>query len=262
MIAIDIGNTNIVTAFFREDEPVSEFRFESTEKKSSYSDYGRIFNAFVNSNGVNKENVTGVVISSVVPRVLSMVKKTCRTYLATKPLVVDFSTDTGIKNCYNNPEQTGIDRIVNAVAAYDKYRQDVIVIDFGTATTFDYVSSDAEFEGGVITPGIGICAEALFEKASQLPRVDLICPENIIAKDTVSGMQAGIVFGYSCLVDGIVQRMKQEAGTQCSAIATGGIAEVIAKHSETIDEVDKHLTLKGLNLIFKRRNSVSGKKQG
>jgi type III pantothenate kinase len=159
---------------------------------------------------------------------------------------------TGMPIFYDNPREVGADRIVNAVAAYEKYRRALIIVDFGTATTFDYVSPKGEYMGGCIAPGIMISCEALFEKAAKLPRVELTKPHAIITKDTVSGMQAGIMYGYAGLVDGIVDRMKMESSSSPLVVATGGLANVIARETKHIDAVDEMLTLEGLHIIFKR----------
>jgi type III pantothenate kinase len=166
---------------------------------------------------------------------------------------VDYTTETGMPNLYDNPKEVGADRIVNAVAAYEKYRTAMIIVDFGTATTFDYVSEDGAYQGGAIAPGVVISSEALFQKASKLPRVEIFAkPKSVLAKDTVSSMNVGIIYGYAGLVDGIVNRMKKETGRDLKVIATGGLAPLISEISDTIDHVEEFLTLEGLMIIFKR----------
>jgi type III pantothenate kinase len=183
---------------------------------------------------------------------LNILEPVCQKYFQIVPLIVGPGVKTGMPIFYDNPREIGADRIVNAVAAYEKLKRDLIVVDFGTATTFDYISPRGEYMGGCITPGVVISSEALFRRAAKLPRVEFTKPKAIIAKDTVSGMQAGIIYGYAGLVDGIVSRMKAEAKSNPYVIATGGLAVVVASESKMIDEVDDMLTLEGLRIIFNR----------
>ena len=176
----------------------------------------------------------------------------CQKYFHLAPLLVGPGTKTGIPIHYDNPREVGADRIVNAVAAYEHYRRSLIVVDFGTATTFDGISARGEYLGGAIAPGIMVSSEALFQKASKLPRVEIVRPEKVIGKNTVASMQSGIVYGYVGLIDGIVNRMKKEMGDNPFVVATGGLAQLIAAESEAIDEVDDYLTLKGLRIIYSR----------
>jgi type III pantothenate kinase len=181
---------------------------------------------------------------------LSTFDELCTKYFHRNPLIVGPGVKTGIPIHYDNPREVGADRIVNAVAAYETYNKSLIVVDFGTATTFDCISAQGEYLGGAIAPGIMVSSEALFHRASKLPRVELVKPETVIGKNTVTSMQAGIIYGYVGLIDGIVNRMRKEMGGDPLVIATGGLAPLIAPESETIEEVDEYLTLKGLHIIY------------
>jgi len=181
---------------------------------------------------------------------LNILEPLCVKYFNVKPLIVGPGIKTGMPIFYDNPKEVGADRIVNAVAAYNKYRKESIIVDFGTATTFDYVSPKGEYMGGCIAPGIVISIEALFERASKLPRVEFSKPKTVITKDTVSAIQAGIMFGYAGLVDGIVNRMKAEVKTKPLVLATGGLANVIAPETKTIEKIEDMLTLDGLRIIY------------
>jgi type III pantothenate kinase len=194
--------------------------------------------------------VSAIIISCVVPPMLNILEPLCIKYFNIKPLIVGPGIKTGMPIFYDNPKEVGADRIVNAVAAYDKYHKESIIVDFGTATTFDYISPKGEYMGGCIAPGIMISSEALFERASKLPRVEFSKPKTIITKDTVSAMQAGIMFGYAGLVDGIVERMKAEVKTNPLVIATGGLAQIVARETKSIDKIEEMLTLDGLRIIY------------
>jgi type III pantothenate kinase len=195
-------------------------------------------------------SVTAIIISCVVPPMLNILEPLCIKYFNIKPLIVGPGIKTGMPIFYDNPKEVGADRIVNAVAAYEKYHKECIIVDFGTATTFDYISPKGEYMGGCIAPGIVISSEALFEKASKLPRVEFSKPKTVITKDTVSAMQAGIMYGYAGLVDGIVDRMKAEVKTNPLVIATGGLANIIAPETKTIEKIEEMLTLDGLRIIY------------
>jgi type III pantothenate kinase len=195
-------------------------------------------------------SLSDIIISCVVPPMLNILEPLCIKYFNIKPLIVGPGIKTGMPIFYDNPKEVGADRIVNAVAAYEKYHKECIIVDFGTATTFDYISPKGEYMGGCIAPGIVISSEALFEKASKLPRVEFSKPKTVITKDTVSAMQAGIMYGYAGLVDGIVDRMKAEVKTNPLVIATGGLANIIAPETKTIEKIEEMLTLDGLRIIY------------
>jgi len=195
--------------------------------------------------------VTNTIISCVVPPLLSAFKEFSLRYFNHEPMIVGPGTKTGMPIKYDNPREVGADRIVNAVAAYQKYRTGLIVVDFGTATTFDYISPEGFYEGGAIAPGIIISAEALFQKASKLPRVEIFAkPKTVIAKETISSINAGLVYGYAGMVDGIVNRIKEEMRSDLTVIATGGLAPLIKSEAKTINYVEESLTLEGLKIIF------------
>ncbi|MBP8646322.1 MAG: type III pantothenate kinase [Syntrophobacteraceae bacterium] len=252
LLAMDIGNTNTVLGLFREDQVIRDWRIR-TEVNATVDEFGiLICNLFAFAE-LPIEEVNHVIISCVVPPVLNTADRFCRKYFNVSPLVVGPGIKTGMPIFYDNPKEVGADRIVNAVAAYESRRQATIVVDFGTATTFDYVSERGEYMGGVISPGIMISCEALFHKASKLPRVEIFArPRSILAKNTIASMNAGIVYGYAALVEGIIQRLKREVEVDARVIATGGLASLIASECPVIDEVDDFLTLKGLKIIFER----------
>ncbi len=253
LLAIDIGNTNVVLGVFDDERLVENWRV-GTNTQITPDEYAMIFRDLFGFAKLDFSRITGVIISSVVPPLLPVMVEMSRKYFKITPLVVTHELSTGITIRYDNPKEVGADRIVNAAAAYRLYGGPVIIVDFGTATTFCAVTKGGEYLGGAICPGIKISAEALFQRASKLPRVELIKPPAIIGTDTVSAMQAGIIFGYAGLVDGIVRRMKKELSSQARVIATGGLAELVAPETESIEEIRPQLTLEGLSLLFKINN--------
>jgi type III pantothenate kinase len=252
LLAIDVGNTNTVLGVFSGDRLVGDWRVR-TERERTSDEIGVLLSQLFAASPVPLGAVDGVIISSVVPPLNSTLADFCQKYLSLTPLFVGPGIKTGMPILYDNPKEVGADRIVNAVAAFDRFPQDLIVVDFGTATTFDCISADGKYLGGAIAPGIMISCEALFMKASKLPRVELFSkPKSAVAKDTISSMNAGIVYGYAGLVDGLVKAINEERGVACKVIATGGLARVIANHSACIEEVDDLLTLRGLLLLYRR----------
>jgi len=252
LLVIDVGNTNTVLGLYDEEQLIHDWRIR-TEIDHTIDEYGvLIYNLYQSSRMKAKEikSVTAIIISCVVPPMLNILEPLCIKYFNIKPMIVGPGIKTGMPIFYDNPKEVGADRIVNAVAAYDKYHKESIIVDFGTATTFDYVSPKGEYMGGCIAPGIVISSEALFERASKLPRVEFSKPKTVITKDTVSAMQAGIMYGYAGLVDGIVERMKAEVKTKPMVIATGGLARIVAQEAKCIDRIEEMLTLEGLHLIY------------
>jgi len=251
LLVIDVGNTNTVMGLYEGDSLVSDWRIR-TVVDHTIDEYAiKILNLYQTAK-VSHKKINDVIISCVVPPMLNILEPLCEKYFKIKPLIVGPGIKTGMPIYYDNPKEVGADRIVNAVAARQKYEGDLVIVDFGTATTFDYINKKGEYMGGCIAPGIVISSEALFEKASKLPRVEFSKPKAVIAKDTVSSMQAGIMYGYAGLIDGIVQRIKEEAQSKPTVIATGGLAVIVAPETKTIDIVDDMLTLEGLNIIYSR----------
>jgi type III pantothenate kinase len=252
LLCIDIGNTNIVLGVTDRERIIDHWRIR-TEKESTADELGITIDDLFRLSKIRMEDINGIIISCVVPPLLNAIEGVSRRYFNVKPLIVGPGLRTGMPIHYPNPKEVGADRIVNAVAAYEKYHTGLIIVDFGTATTFDCVSQDGAYLGGAIAPGVMISCEALFQKASKLPRVEIFTkPENVIAKDTISSMQVGIIYGYTGLVDGIVNRIKREARRDLKVVATGGLASLIYKESETIEHVEEFLTLEGLMIIYHR----------
>jgi len=252
IFVIDVGNTNIVMGVYRDAALVRDWRVR-TERNATEDEFNVLVSNLFGMHGIQPSQIQRTVISCVVPPMVALLDTFCRKYLGHAPLWVDARSCAGMPIRYRNPDEVGADRIVNAVAAYHKYRTSLIIIDFGTATTFDAISAQGEYLGGAISPGIHIASEALFQKASKLPRVEIFKPPSeVIGKDTAGSIKSGIIFGYAGLVDGMVRRMAAEMGGQPKVIATGGLAPLMQDVSETIEAVDGALTLEGLRLIAER----------
>lgn len=251
ILVMDTGNTNIVLGVYEGNQLKYHWRMQTYRHKTE-DEYAMQVKSLFTHVGLQFEDVKGIIISSVVPPVVFPLEQMCRKYFNQKPLIVGPGIKTGLNIQYENPREVGADRIVNAVAAIEDYGGPLIIVDFGTATTYCYVNSDGGYMGGAIAPGIGISMEALFDRASKLPRIELARPDQVVGKNTVSAMQSGIIYGYVGQVEGIVARMKAQSKEEPTVVATGGLADLIASESTAIDVVDNFLTLKGLHLIYER----------
>ncbi|MGB9678920.1 MAG: type III pantothenate kinase [Thermoanaerobacteraceae bacterium] len=251
LLVYDVGNTNIVLGVYDGKKLVHNFRI-STDRDKTSDEYGILINELFEYNGIKLKDIEAAIISSVVPPIMHTLESMTIKYCNTIPLVVGPGIKTGINIKYDNPKEVGADRIVNAIAAYEIYGGPVIVIDFGTATTFCAISKKCEYLGGAIAPGLVISADALFQRTAKLPKIELTKPDNVICKNTVSSMQSGIIYGHIGMVDYIVRKMKNQFAKDAFVVATGGFAKLIAEESETINTVNDLLTLEGLRIIYER----------
>jgi type III pantothenate kinase len=251
LLALDVGNTNTVVGVFEGKTLLRHWRL-STRREGTRDEYAMLIKGLFDFAGVDFQRVSAVIISSVVPPLEGPLEEMVRHYFKVEPMVVGPGIKTGMPILYESPREVGADRIVNAVAAFEAYGGPCIVVDFGTATTFDAISARGEYLGGAICPGVGISAEALFQHAAKLPRVDVAQPKAIIGRNTVGSMQAGLFYGYLSLVEGVVARMRAELGGRATVIATGGLAQLILTESTAVDHLDPLLTLTGLRILFER----------
>jgi len=249
LLAIDIGNTNVTVGVFQDGKLKTTWRI-ATSIHREVDEYATVLLALLQHAGISPDKVKQTALCSVVPPLTATFEALCRSYLKTEPFVVEAGTKTGVRIMMDNPREVGADRVVNAAAAKHLYGAPLIVIDFGTATTFDVVSAEGDYIGGVICPGLVVGAEALFTRTAQLPRVELVRPKKVIGKGTVAAMQSGIVYGYVGLVEGLVARIKAEMHESPKVVATGGLSGLIARETKVIDIVDPDLTLVGLKLLY------------
>src|SRR6478736_5805321 len=264
LLVLDVGNTNTVLGVFTRTAAGSGAKYEklaanwrvTTRAAQTIDEYGVLFRNLFSMEGLEPKDIGGIVVSSVVPPLDSTLRRVCEKYFKRKPLFIEPGVKTGMPVLYENPAEVGADRIVNSVAAFEKYGGPCIIVDFGTATTFDCVTSKGEYQGGVISPGLGISADALFNRAARLQRVDIRKPARVIGTTTVGSMQSGLYYGYLGLVDGILERLLEEMGGGTTVVATGGLAALIGKGSKYIKHVDDLLTLDGLRLIWERNLEV------
>lgn len=254
LFAIDVGNTNIVTGVFDGPKILAHWRI-STNGNKTEDEYGMMFLNMLEYSGFRSQDVDGAIIASVVPPLTPVLETMVWKYFKITPMIVGPGTKTGINVKYENPKEVGPDRITNAVAAFRKYGGPVIVVDYGTATTFDVISKDGEYLGGAIAPGVVTSTDALFDKAARLPRIELVKPVSAIGRNTVESMQSGILFGFVGQVDGLVTRLKKEVGKGAKVIATGGLADLVSRESSTIEHVEPMLTLEGLQIIYEKNTS-------
>jgi type III pantothenate kinase len=251
IFVMDVGNTNITLGVYRGEQLVHHWRIATIRERTDDEHAVMIQNLFAMAN-LSFAQIDGIAISSVVPPLMNALESMCIKYFKKKPLIVGPGVKTGLSIKYENPREVGADRIVNAVAAIEIYGPPLIIVDFGTATTFCVIDEAGQYLGGIIAPGIQISTEALFQRAAKLPRIELVKPSSVIGRNTITSMQSGVIYGFVGQVDGLVNRIRQELPLPFQVIATGGLAELVASESRTIDKTDPFLTLAGLRMIYER----------
>jgi type III pantothenate kinase len=258
LLALDVGNTNIVIGIFRGVELAHSWRLTTIRERTA-DELGILVTSLCDHHGVQRAEIDGIIIASVVPPLTGTLEAMSRTYFGRDPLMFEPAVNSVMPIKYDNPAEVGADRVVNGIAAYEDYGKKagtpVIVVDFGTATTFDAISVKGEYLGGVICPGPQISADALFQRAAKLPRIDVKKPLRVIGTTTIRSMQSGLFWGYVDMVEGLVRRMKQELGGSAVVIATGGLATIVAPESKEIEHVDDELTLRGMRMVWERRSA-------
>ena len=251
LLAIDIGNSNNVIGLFSNEKLLTHWRIR-TEWNRTTDEYWVLIKEFIQLNNVDTETIDEIIIACVVPPLIPVLKEMSNKYFSCNPIIVGPGIKTGMSILYKNPAEVGADRIVNSVAAYEKYRGPLVIVDFGTATTFDVVSQKGEYLGGAISPGVQLSLEALFKSAAMLPRVDMAEPESVIGKSTIESIHSGTVYGFVGMIDSMVLRIQEELQQKTQVIGTGGIVDLIASKTKTIDIIDPFLTLEGLKIIHRR----------
>ncbi len=255
LLVVDIGNTNITLGVFENNQIVATFRLTTKIQRTS-DEFGMLILNLLNCKDISDKDIKDVIVSSVVPDIMYSFENSVIKYLKCKPIIVGPGVKTGIKMVTGNAREIGSDRIVDAVGAYEIYGGPVIVIDFGTATTYDYITSDGAFAAGITAPGISICAKALWQDAAKLPAIEIAKPDSILAKDTISSMQAGLVYGHIGQTEYIIRKIKEETGIKnMQVVATGGLGKIISEGTASIDVYDSTLTLKGLKLVYDKVKS-------
>ncbi|MBK7582615.1 MAG: type III pantothenate kinase [Myxococcales bacterium] len=261
LLAVDIGNTNIVFGLYAGHELLQTFRIATVHTRTA-DEYGVLLRQMLELRELDPRKVQAAIIASVVPPLTDVMSEAIRHALGRVPLVVGPGTKTGIAVVYDHPRDVGADRIVNAVAAFERFQSGAIIVDFGTATTFDCISPNAEYLGGVIVPGVRVSLDALLGKAAKLSRIEIAEPPRVVGQNTTHALQSGIVYGYASLVDGLVRKLQAELGFPCRVLATGGLATLIVKYCETVEGVDDHLTLEGLRILHERNTKSEGQQRG
>lgn len=254
ILTLDVGNTNMTGGVFKDDEIVATFRMTTKIPRTS-DEYGMVLFNLLNQNQIKPEEIEDAIICSVVPDVMHSLASAMIKYLDIKPIIVGPDIETGLRIDLPNPRQVGADRIVDAVAGYELYGGPVLVMDYGTATTYDLVNEEGVFVGGITAPGIAISAKALWEDAAKLPKIEIAKPENVIGNDTISSMQSGLVYGQIGQAEYLVRKVKEESGMEnIKVVATGGLGRIISESTDAIDIYDANLTLKGIYLVYKKQN--------
>jgi type III pantothenate kinase len=258
LLVVDLGNTNVVLGLYDGEKLVQTFRV-ATVRSRTEDEYAVLLQQLLSLRHLSSRSVTAAIIASVVPQLTEVMLSAIRQAVGREPLLVGPGVKTGMPVLYDNPQDVGADRIVDAVAAYARFQSGVIIVDFGTATTFNCVSPKGEYLGGVIVPGVKVSLEGLMQSAAKLRPVELTAPPQVLGRNTTHAIQSGAIHGYAAMVDGLVEKLQQELGFPCRVIATGGLSSLIGKHSKRIEQLDPNLTLEGLRILYERNTKASSK---